>query len=224
MSSILIFFLFFFSFIIFSLTGFFIVRTLFIDVWDHHLPEQSMSISGSILAVLSIFVSIPLSFIILFLWTNYNDTIQALQSQTNQLLTMYNTIKLLPDNLLLKTMKQYILNKITFNQFQSVLYEQNDGSTTYQQLILMSNNIVPQQFTTRDHVNIEVWLVIILGVISVMIGTWFVKSPFLLHLYLIISAAGVLGSLVFLVYYYNTIDCYTCIREQLQKQLIEKIK
>jgi hypothetical protein len=230
MSSVLIFFLFFFSFIIFSLTGFFIVRTIFIDVWDDHLPEQSMSISGSILAVLSIFVSIPLSFIILFLWTNYNDTILALQKQSNQLLTMYNTIKLLEDkspsstNLLLKAMKQYILHKIIYTQFQSVLYEQNDGSIIYQQIILMSNNIVPQQFTTQDHVNVEVWLVIGLGCGSVICATWFVKSPFLLHLYLIMSVAGILGSLVFLVYYYNTIDCYICIRDQLQKQLIEQLK
>lgn len=212
----MLFFLFFFSFILFSLIGFFIIRTTFHDVWDDHLPEQSMSISGSILAVLSIFVSVPLSIIILFLWTNYNDTIQIIQSEMNQTLLMYKTIH---DEKLLKTMKLYIDRKITYHKFRTIVYQYNDT-----QLINMVNSIAPNEFTTDNHVNAEVWLVIVIGVLSVMIGTWFVKSPFLLHLYLVMSVAGVLGTLVFLVYYYNTIDCYTCIREELQRQLINKIQ
>lgn len=224
MNAILIFFLFFFSFILFSLFGFYIVRTLFIHAWDDHLTDESMSISGSILAVLSIFVSIPLGFIIIFLWTNYNDTIVHIQSYMNKQLIMYNTIKLLPNNtLLLTAMKKYILGKITYNQFQSILYQYNESNIIYQQIISMSNNITPSDFNTQNHVNVEVWLVIIIGVLTVMIGTWFVKSPLLLHLYLIISVSGVLGTLVFLVYYYNTIDCYQCIKNQLQKELINMI-
>lgn len=212
MSSILIFFLFFFSFIIFSLTGFFIVRTLFIDVWDHHLPEKSMSISGSILAVLSIFVSLPLSFIIIFLWTNYNDTIQKLQNQANELLQLYNLIKISQPELL-PVIKQFINRKITFAQLQYLLKN-----------ISLSSSLADNEFMINNHVSVEIWVTIGLGCGSVICATWFVKSPFLLHLYLIMSVAGILGSLVFLVYYYNTIDCYTCIREQLQKQLIEQLK
>lgn len=224
MNPVLLFLLFFFSFILFSVTGFLIVRMIFINVWDYHLPNESMSISGSILAVLAIFVSVPLSFIIIFLWTNYNETIEKLQIQTNQLLVMYNTIKLLKNKVLLNAMNEYIHNKIIFNKFQEILYQYQDDSVLYNQIVLMSNNIVDNQFTINNHVNVEVWSVIFIGVLALIIGTFFVKSPFLLHLYLIISVSGVLGSLVFLIYYYNTIDCYTCIKDQLRNELIEKIK
>jgi hypothetical protein len=220
MNSIALFFIFLFSFIAISLLGFLTVRTILDEVWEQHLSDESLSISGSILAVLSIFVSVPLTVVIIFLWTDYNDTVESLKLQSNKLLTMYNTVKLLNNKLLLNTMKQYIYGKIDYSQLQSIILINNDNSLIYQQIILMLNNIVPEQFVTQEHVNVEMWLVIIIGVISVMIGTWFVKSPFYIHLYLIISVSAVMGTLVFLAYYYNTLDCHQCIENDLKQQLI----
>lgn len=223
MNSIIIFLIFFSLTILFSLIGFYIVRYLILhQKWEEHFPDESMSISGSILAALAIFVSIPLTAIIIFLWTNYTDTVNYIQNKMDQMLIMYNTIKLLPDHDILKNaMRSYIYNKITYMALQSVLYSYpNQDNIIYKQIMDMLPKVA---FTmdTQQHITTELWLVIIIGVVAVIIGTWFVKSPLLLHIYLMMSVSGVLGTLVFLVYYYNAIDCYKCITEQLRHELIE---
>jgi len=222
--AILILFLFFFSFIAFSVFGFLIVRLLTIDVWDYHLTDLSIGISGNLLSILTFFISLPLSFIIIFLWTNYNDTIEFLQLQMNEILIIYDSIKLLNNTMLLKAIQLYIHKKITFQQLQKIVYQQNDNSILYQQIIKNLDKIAYNQFDTDSSVNVELWIVITIGCLLVIIGTWFIKSPFLLHLYLIMSIAGLLGVLVFLVYFYSQLDCYQCIEEQLRQELIRKIK
>ncbi len=225
MNSIVIFLLFFGLTIFFSLLGFYIVRYLILhEKWEEHFTDESMSISGSILAALSIFISIPLTAIIIFLWTNYTNTVTYVQTKMDQLLIMYDTVKLLNDVKLKNATLLYIKNKINYNAFQNILYTYEDKtSIIYLQIIDMLPNVA---FTMnmQQHVTTEIWLVIIVGVLSVIIGTWFVKSPILLHVYLIMSVSGVLGTLVFLVYYYNAIDCYKCITEQLRYDLIKKLK
>lgn len=223
MNSILQLFLFIFIFVIISLTGFTLVRTIHDESWDNHFPEISIGISGSILSVLSIFLSVSLSFIIIYLWTNYNDTVSLIQKQMDDILVAYNTMKLLNNDVLTEAFRNYVYKKITFQELQTVIYQYNDNSVIYQQVLTLLNSTYYRQFNERNAVSPEIWIVIIIGVITVIIGTWFVKSPFLLHLYLIISVAAVLGGLVYLVYYYDSLDCYTCIEQQLRQQLISKI-
>jgi len=223
MNSILILFLYLFLFVLFSLTGFTIVRLINVKVWDDHLTDLSIGISGSILSSLAIFMSIILSFIIVYLWTNYNDTIRLLQKQMDDILMVYNTIKLLNNKNLNQLFIKYIYKKITFQELQKKIFENDDGSIIYKQIIKSLNNTYYSEFAERNAVSTEIWIVIYIGVIAVMVGTWFVKSPFYLHLYLIISVAGILGVLVFLIYYYNSLDCYRCIENQLRQKLIIKL-
>ncbi len=220
---ILILFLFFFSFIAFSIFGFLIVRLITINVWDDHITDLSIGISGNLLAVLAIFISLPLSFIIIFLWTNYNDTIEFLQLQMNEMLIVYDSIKLLDNKILLKAIQLYIHKKLTFKELQNIVYQQNDNSILYQHILNKLDKIAYNQFNKDTSVNVELWIVISIGCLLVIIGTWFIKSPFLLHLYLIISIAGLLGVLVFLVYFYSQLDCYQCIEDQLRQELITKL-
>ena len=220
---ILILFLFFFSFIAFSIFGFLIVRLITIDVWEDHITDLSIGISGNLLSVLTVFISLPLSFIIIFLWTNYNDTIEFLQVQMNEILIVYDSIKQLNNKTLLQAIQLYIHKKITFKELQKIVYQQNDNSIQYQHIIDKLDKIAYNQFTEDTSVTTELWIVIGIGCLLVIIGTWFLKSPFLLHLYLIISIAGLLGVLVFLVYFYNQLNCYRCIENQLRQELITKI-
>lgn len=192
---VLLFLIFVCSFVIVSLLGFLILRVSFPDLFNNHLTHESVGISGSILDVLAIFTSIPLSFILVFLWNEYNKTITVIETTVNQLRRVYQRARV------------YQLDTTPLDHYLTtgnVKYLDAFRETENKEIkkLIDAINDTPLS-TTRRCVSQEIWYVIIVGTIATIGGTWLVKSPIWLHLYLIISVAVILSTLIFLIYYFD---------------------
>ena len=221
----LIFVIFVFSFILFSLVGFYVMRMIVPFIWYEHLTIDSIGISNSVLSVLSIFVSIPLTFIIISIWNNYNNNLTLIKQQAHYLLQLHQALKALGfgDPLVY----DYLHSKNNFEQIYD-FKPTPEQQVRYDELLITYNQFKDTTIaiaSESNDVSAEIWSVIILGVVTVIIGTWLVKSPFYLHLYLIISVAAVLGSLVFLVYFYSfTHECSRCLTQDIYDSLKQQVK
>src|SRR5437870_5689315 len=130
MNAIGLFFIFLFTFVVGSVAGFFIVKQIHPDMWENHLTHESVGISGSILDVLAIFVSIPLSLILIFLWGEYNKLLNRVNHVVDQLKQIKQQLVIL--NMDDKHFNKYIKTGCVdhFNQFKLNLYKHgvNNGA------------------------------------------------------------------------------------------------
>lgn len=204
MSSIYILFLFIILAIIFSLTGYLLLKIKHPQIWKIHLAGETIQISGSILAAVSLLVSVPLSFIIVYIWNDYHDTILLIQKKAALLRILYNDISRLGNAELTTMIKLYINNLIhgkdDIMPLRNALNNYPQIMTLMNELYLINNSIY--SFT---RISVEVWTVIGLGVLILIISTWFVRSPIVLHIFLMIAIASIIASLVFLVYLHSNV-------------------
>jgi len=200
MNAIGLFFLFLISFIVVSVSGFLCCKHIHPDLWENHLTHESVGISGSILDVLAIFVSIPLSFILIFLWGEYNKLLNRIKHVVQELIDIKQ--QLIDNHINTVHFEKYLKTACVddFNHFKTEL---SQAAALRLKQLSKQVNTLNVHFDFSCQVSQEIWSVIIVGVIVVILGTWLVKSPFWLHLYLIISVAAILGTLVFLIYFYD---------------------
>ena len=220
-NSVALFFIFIISFVAISVICFMILKCAIPGFWENHLTHESVGISSSIMDSLAILVSIPLSFILVYLWQAYNDLLNTINTTVKRLRLLYD--KSVIANIDTNDFVKYIKTKNVkyFNKFKHYVYN-SDNSSNKALIKLIDNTNVELDF--KHQVSQEIWYVIVVGVISVIIGTWLVKSPFWLHLYLIVSVAAILGTLVFLIYFYDNmlVDCEGA-RDDAFDALYEKI-
>lgn len=204
LSSSILFSLFVCSFVLFAVLGYIMLRTVRPNIWDKHLTDETIGITGSILAVLSIFVSIPLTFIILNVWNNYNTNLSLLKKRSLLLLQLYHETK----------NKNHIIHYLKHGDINIF------GNSNTLEL----RNVEMAILSESNEVSNEIWAVLILGAFIFIVGTWLLKSPFYIHLFLIVSTSAILGSLIFLVYLYSHMhDCCSNDKNRINNELIKHL-
>lgn len=226
-------FLFIIGFVLFSLGGYLFLNLIAPQIWQCELPEISIDISNTTIQVLSTLVTVPLAFIIVFVWDNYHDTIILAQQQASLLLLLYNDIKRLGDKKLLHLIRQYILaipsGKADITVLRNAILDytpNKDNQVRYDQIVMTMNDLynISGSIYTSTIVSAEVWIVIFFGSLFLMMSTWFIKSPPFIHLFLIVGVAAILGSLVFLIYLHsNPLNINDNEIKQIYQDLLDRI-
>lgn len=187
---------------------------------------DSNSLTAIFLGIIGVPVGVVLAFVVTGVWQSYNDASAKNETEASDLLFLYRSVQQLPDtDQILQSIRNYIsyIIEVEFPQMRagidpveglalllsigSQIYNLNPETpkeiVLYQESIDLYNEILAlraARIGSLDGLAPELWWVLIIGIVIIIVMSWFVYSrrP-ILHYIMTVAVAAGLASLLFLV-------------------------